>query len=514
MTATFTHPRHVAKRHPDRAAVVMAGGESLSYAELVRRADQTAQLFRALGVGPGETVAFLIENSVRMAELCWAAKNSGLYYVCIATHLTANEVAYIIDNSEARLIVTSRKLAELVEGIDPAIAQVSIDGDAGRARDYAAALAEQPATPIPGARRGASMLYSSGTTGRPKGVRMAIEDVAPEAPPRRQAMLVDAFGFGPGMVFVNPAPLYHVAPLRMMMAVQRLGGTAIIFPRFEPEAVLDAIDRYRATHASLVPIMFVRLLRLPESVRARYSLGSLRVVVHSAAPCPADVKRRMLQWWGPVIHEIYGGTEGIGHTIIGPQEWLAHPGSVGRCPPGCEIEIRDATGQSLPPGETGRIFFRNAARFSYFKDAGKTTEAVCPDGFATYGDIGRIDRDGYLFLTDRASHMIISGGVNIYPQETEEVLLCHPGISDAAVIGIPDAEYGERVKAIVEPFAMPADAQSLAAEITAFCRTRLSPIKCPRAIEFVESLPRNELGKIAKHVLRDRYARSADATSG
>lgn len=514
MITGFTHPRQVAMVDPDRPAVTMFSGESVSYASLVERADRAAQLFHSLGIEPGDTVAFLIENSVRMAELCWAAKNSGLYYVCISTQLNAGDCRYIVENSEARLVVTSRALWSVAEHLPSSIPIVSIDGAVGRASCYETLLATQPAKPVPGRGRGASMLYSSGTTGRPKGVRIPLDALPPETAPRRQKMLADAFGFAPDMIFINPAPLYHVAPLRMMMAAQRLGGTAIVFPRFDAEDVLAAIERHGGTHGSFVPTMFVRMLRLPEDARQRYDLSSMRVAIHSAAPCPPDVKRRMIEWWGPVIYEMYGGTEAIGHTIIGPEEWLSHPGSVGRCPPGCLMEIRDAGGKELPVGETGGVYFRNATRFSYFKDDAKTAEAVASDGFATYGDIGHVDADGYLYLTDRKAHMIISGGVNIYPQEAENVLAEHPAIADVAVIGVPDEEFGEQVKAVVELFEMPADPSRLEADIIAFCRARLTTIKCPRSVTFVEKLPRNDLGKIAKQEVRKPFWAAHDTVTG
>ena len=349
------------------------------------------------------------------------------------------------------------------------------------------------------------MLYSSGTTGQPKGVRMALSDVPPEQAPPRQDLLIREFGFGADTVFINPGPLYHAAPLRMMMAVMRLGGTAIGFARFDPEETLEAIAHYRGTHSFFVPTMFARMLRLPDGTRARYEVGSMRVAIHAAAPCPIPVKRAMLDWWGPVIHEIYGGTEGMGHTIIGPEEWLRHPGSVGRPPPGCELEIRDDAGRRLEAGETGLVYFRNATRFTYFKDEEKTGLAYAADGFSSLGDIGHVDAEGRLYLTDRKAHVIISGGVNIYPQEAENILITHPAVADVAVIGVPDEDYGEQVKAIVEPADVDADTDKLAAELISYCREKLTALKCPRSVDFVARLPRDDLGKLRKRELRQTY---------
>ncbi|MFN3727627.1 MAG: AMP-binding protein [Allosphingosinicella sp.] len=505
----FTHPRQVAAEDPGKLAFVLVGDtdQTLTYRELVERSGRAARLFRALGVEPGQTIAFLLENHIRLPELCWAAKNSGLYYVCISSQLNAADVDYIIENSEARLLVTSRQMLHVARKLSASdkVRMLLVDGSADGFLPYGELLMEQPAEPLDQERRGASMLYSSGTTGRPKGVRMPLDAQPPSAPPRRQKMLEEAFGFGRDMVFANPAPLYHAAPLRMMMAVQRLGGTAIGFDKFDPERTLAAMERHRATHGFFVPTMFIRMLRLPEPMRELYVLPSMRVAIHGAAPCPPDIKRRIMKWWGPVIYEIYGGTEGMGHTMITPQEWLAHPGSVGRPPAGCRLEIRSEDGVALPPGETGLVYFANGSRFSYFKDEAKTAQTRSADGFATFGDVGHVDADGFLYLTDRKSHMIISGGVNIYPQEAEHVLIGHPEVADVAVIGIPDEEFGEQVKAVVEPREIPEDPAALKADIIAYCRERLSAIKCPRSVDFVTTLPRNDLGKVAKHKLREAY---------
>jgi acyl-CoA synthetase (AMP-forming)/AMP-acid ligase II len=370
---------------------------------------------------------------------------------------------------------------------------------------YEALRDAQPATPMFNRRRGASMLYSSGTTGRPKGVRTPLLDVPATEPPIRHRLLVNMFNFAADMVFVNPGPFYHAAPLRMMMSVQRLGGVAVGFRKFDPVAVLAAIDRYQGTHGFFVPTMFVRMLRLAEAERNRFSLASMRYAIHGAAPCPAYLKESLMQWWGDVLYELYGGTEGIGHTFISPQEWLRKKGSVGKAAKGCVIRIVDDAGNTLPANEPGLIYMGNGREFEYFKDDDKTAEVRGADGLATMGDIGYLDEDGYLFLSDRQSHMIISGGVNIYPQESENILAAHPAIEDVAVIGVPNDEFGEEVKAIVVPIIKQFDRQQLEGEILAYCRSHISAIKCPRSVDFVDQLPRSEAGKLLKRQIKAPY---------
>jgi acyl-CoA synthetase (AMP-forming)/AMP-acid ligase II len=349
------------------------------------------------------------------------------------------------------------------------------------------------------------MLYSSGTTGRPKGIATSIPDAPPETPPQRFAMLLDQYALGPDTVFANPGPFYHAGPNRFMVSVLRAGGTVIGFSRFDPKALLDAIGRYRVTHGFFVPTMFRRILALAPDVRASAQTASLRHAIHGAAPCPIDVKRAMIDWWGPVISELYSGTEAFGHTFITSAEWLDHPGSVGRPAAGCAIKIVDEAGHRLGPGAPGRVMMTNGLRIAYHGDAVKTQALYDPEGFASLGDIGYLDADGYLYLTDRESHMIIVGGVNVYPQEAESILLTHPAVADVAVIGVPDVDMGEAIKAIIELREPPADETGLADDLLRFCRARLSLHKCPRTIDFVSQLPRTEMGKLAKHALRRRY---------
>lgn len=504
------HPRTYGATRPHKPALILADtGESITYADLVDRADRAARLFQQLGLAEGDTIAILLENHIRYAELCWAAKNSGITYACISSQSSIEDAAYIVENSDAKLLISSAALAEIAvpvaETSRPGLRCLMLDGARPPFQSYEDLLPDEPATPLTDRRRGPSMLYSSGTTGRPKGVRTPLPDEPPEVPPRRLAMLVREYGLGADTVLVAPGPFYHAAPGRFMMSVQRCGGTMIGFRKFDPEATLATIERHRATHGLFVPTMFIRMLKLPAEVRARDDLSSLRCAIHLAAPCPVSVKEQMIEWWGPIIEEMYGGTEANGHTFISSAEWLAHKGSVGRPTLGCSIRILDEHGKDLPPFSPGEVYLYNGNRFEYHRDPEKTRGVFTEDGWSTIGDIGYLDDEGYLYLTDRASHMIVSGGVNIYPQEAENLLIAHPAIADVAVIGVPHAEFGEEVKAVVQLKEPAADPQALAADIIAFCRARLSAIKCPRSVDFVDELPRNEAGKLVKRLLKDRY---------
>jgi long-chain acyl-CoA synthetase len=504
------HPRQHAAQQPDQPALVMAdSGASISYGEMVANSDRAAQLLHRLGLEQGDTIAIHLENHVRYPELCWAAKNSGITYACVSSQSSVDDAAYIVQNSDAKLYVSSAALTQIAVPVArrnrSGLHCLMVDGVASPFLSYEELIAREPAIPLVGRRRGPSMLYSSGTTGRPKGVRTPTPTEPPETPPRRLKMLVERYGLAADTVLVNPGPFYHAAPGRFMMSVHRTGGTIIGFRKFDPEDTLQAIQKYRATHGVFVPTMFIRMLKLPEQVRRGIDLASLRCAIHLAAPCPIPIKEQMIRWWGPVIEELYGGTEAFGHTVINSEEWLTHKGSVGRPVPGCSVRVVDEAGHDMPALTPGIIFMSNGQRFEYHKDPEKTRGVVTDDGWATFGDMGYLDHEGYLYLTDRQAHMIISGGVNIYPQEAENILATHPAVADVAVIGVPHAELGEEVKAVVQPAQWPEEPDKLAAELISYCRATLSALKCPRSVDFVTGLPRTETGKMLKRELRKRY---------
>jgi long-chain acyl-CoA synthetase len=503
-----------AARRPDHPAVVLAAsGATVTYRQLDDRSNQLAQLLHARGLRFGDHLAILMDNNAEYLEVCWAAQRSGLYFTPINYHFNAEEVAYIVKDCDAAVLVTSAALSarasELLPLLPDRVATRLMVGDAvtdGYER-YDDAVGAEPAEPLAEELEGHAMLYSSGTTGRPKGIRYTLERVPVGNPQAALAGFASTYGIGEDTVYLSPAPLYHSAPLQFCIAVTRLGGTAVILEQFDPEGALAAIEQHAVTHAQFVPTMFVRMLKLPEAVRARYDVASMRMAVHAAAPCPVEIKRRMIDWWGPILFEYYGATEGMGATMITSEEWLAHPGSVGR-PFFTTVHILDDDGRECPLGEPGVIWFEpseRALRFEYHNDPTKTAEARDERGWATVGDIGHLDADGYLYLTDRRDFMIVSGGVNIYPQEAENLLVTHPKVMDAAVFGIPDSEMGERVHAVVQPVAIADAGPDLERELVAFCRDHLAHYKCPKAVDFEAELPRQPTGKLYKRLLRDRY---------
>jgi acyl-CoA synthetase (AMP-forming)/AMP-acid ligase II len=510
-------PTWHAEHTSEAAALVMAGtDETVTYAELEDRSRRLAAALRARGVAAGDHIAILMENNRAFLEVAWAAQRSGLYYTAINSHLRTGEVQYVLDDCGAVAVVASEAMADVVAGLDLSRIPVRVAG-AGILpgfEPYDALLAATEPGPLEDDREGREMLYSSGTTGRPKGVRKQLPGTPLGDPSATPVLLARAVagqgrGVGPGSVYLCPAPLYHSAPLVYSMSMQRLGATVVVMERFDPRSCLELIERHRVTHAQFVPTMFVRMLRLPPDERLRYDLSSLQFVVHAAAPCPVPVKRQMLEWWGPIIHEYYSGTEDIGSTFITPQEWLAHPGSVGRPLEECHIVGPD--GEELPPGEEGVVSFAGGRPFEYHNDPDKTASVTDHRGWRTLGDIGRLDEDGYLYLTDRQAHMIIAGGVNIYPQEAENVLAGHPAVVDVAVIGVPDAEMGEAVKAVVQPVDGAAAGPELEAELLAHCRDELATYKCPRSVDFVDALPRDPNGKLYKRLLREGYWEGHDS---
>ncbi len=497
----MTHPAIHAAATPDKIAYQMAGGATLTYRELDERSNQGARLFRALGLRVGDSIALLMENGLAFMEVCWAAQRAGLYYTPISRFLKADEIAYIAVDCAAAVLIASPAMVAGLEGaaLPPGLRVFSTEA-------WAEAAAGQPKTPIADEVAGMDMLYSSGTTGRPKGVKQKLK-LQPVATlhPLLKMLAVDMIGMTQDSVYLSPAPLYHAAPLRFSMLAGGIGATTIIMEKFDAEEFLRLVAKHHVTHSQLVPTMFVRLLKLPEQTRAAYNVSSLRGAVHAAAPCPPDVKEAMIAWWGPILIEYYAGTEGNGCTVINSTEWLAHRGSVGRALVG-EIKIvDDETGAVLQAGEIGSVYFAGGPQFEYHNLPAQTAKAHNAQGWSTLGDVGYLDGEKYLHLTDRKAYMIISGGVNIYPQEAEDVLVMHPAVQDVAVFGIPHAEMGEEVKAIVQPAESSAAGPELARELLEFCRARLSPIKCPRSIDFEPDLPRTPTGKLLKRLLRDRY---------
>ena len=498
----MAHPGIVARRDPDGVALVLAEtGATLTWAELHRRAVQTANIFHRRGLRPGDSIALCLENRFEFVTVIWAALYSGLRFTPISTRLLQPEVEYILADCGARVVVHSQATpaaAAAAAGLatHPVIVDVDapdspFDPDADEAPEYERA-------------EGVAMLYSSGTTGRPKGVWRAAPAAPVEELPRADAAMADVYRIDDRSVYLSTAPLYHSAPISFLARMNRIGATTVIMERFDPAAALAHIDTYRVTHSQWVPTMFVRMLRLDETERTRHDLSTHRVAVHGAAPCAVHVKQAMLDWWGPIIYEYYAGTEGAGTCLIGPDEWLAHKGSVGRSVSG-PLHILDEHGQPLPPGEVGEIWFERSSDFRYLNDENKTSESRRANGSGTFGDIGYLDADGYLYLTDRKAFTIIAGGVNVYPQEIEDVLLAHPAVFDVAVFGVPHAEYGEEVKAVVQPDPAVAADESLVAELLEHCRAHLAAFKCPRSIDFDTDLPREPNGKLMKRVLRDRY---------
>lgn len=476
------------------------GSPGLTYGELEERANRGAQLLRSFGIGRGETIAYWLPNCPEVFEIYWAGQRAGLYITPIATGLTASEAEYIIENSGSQLLVTSTEikgLADFTHRDDLTVLTLA---------QWRTALDAEPAEPIIDEAPGFHMVYSSGTTGRPKGIRLPLPPGEVTASHMLAELSASAYGTGPDTVYLSPAPLYHTAPLAYTTSTHRLGGTVVVMPKFDPEALLAAIEEFGVTHVQMVPTMFVRLLKLPAALRGKYDVSSLRIVVHAAAPCPIEIKRAMIEWLGPIVYEYYGGSEGNGSTRITPQEWLKKPGSVGKASWGV-VHICDDAGNELPIGEQGVVYFEGGWDFKYLGDEAKTRDSRNPlhPAWSTLGDVGYLDQDGYLFLTDRKSYMIISGGVNIYPQEVENLLITHPKVADAAVIGAPNPDFGEEVKAVVQPL-NPIDATpEFAADLIAFCKAHLSPIKCPRSVDFDLALPRLDNGKLYKRLIKDRY---------
>ena len=504
------YPGTYAATAPDRPALIMGtSGETVTYRELDERSNQLAHLLREAGLRRGDHIALFMENHPRYMEVIWAALRSGLYITAVNSHLTAPEVEYILGDCEAKALITSGAKAEVVGALQagavgPLAVRLMVDGATAGFEAYEDAVAKMPATRLDDESSGTTMLYSSGTTGRPKGVLRPLPEEVPSANDARLAGLGTLYKYREGMVYLSPAPMYHAAPLAFSTSTQRFGGTVVMMERFDPADALRLIEERKVTHSQWVPTMFVRLLRLPPEERDGHDLSTHEVAVHAAAPCPVAVKQQMIEWWGPILYEYYAGTEGNGSTYITSEQWLAHPGSVGR-PMAAQIHIIGDDGTELPAGQEGTIYFSGGGQFEYHNDPGKTEGSRLPGGLSTLGDVGYLDEEGWLYLTDRKAYMIISGGVNIYPREIEDVLIQHPGVADVAVFGVPNEEMGEEVKAVVQPLPGVEPSPAFESELLAFCRTQLAGFKCPRSVDFVEELPRLPTGKLYKRLLRDRY---------
>jgi long-chain acyl-CoA synthetase len=507
-------PAPHAERNPDQPAYVLAStGETVTYRELNDRSNQLAQLLYARGLRFGDHIAILMENNARYLEVCWAAQRSGLYFTPINYHFNADEVAYILEDCDATALITSSALGPVPTELHRVLpskvtTRLAVGADTPDGyEDYELAIAAYPAEPLAEELEGHAMLYSSGTTGRPKGIRYTLERTPVGNPQAALGGFATTYELDEDSIYLSPAPLYHSAPLQFCIAVTRLGATAVILEHFDPETCLAAIERYHVTHAQFVPTMFVRMMKLPAAVRARYDLSSMRVAVHAAAPCPVEIKRQMIEWWGPILFEYYSATEGMGSTLITSEDWLTHPGSVGK-PFFSTVHILDEDGRECEIGVPGVVWFEpseRTLRFEYHKDPQKTATTRDEQGWASVGDIGYLDDEGYLYLTDRRDFMIVSGGVNIYPQEAENLLITHPKVMDAAVFGVPDTEMGERVHAVVQPVNMDDAGPDLERQLVGFCRDHLAHFKCPKGIDFDAELPRQPTGKLYKRLLRDRY---------
>lgn len=502
------HPGEIAAAEPDKIAYIMAdSGVEVSYQALNDRSNQGAQLFRSLGLVAGDHIAILLENHECFFQICWAAQRAGLYYTAISWRLQSTEVEYIVNNSDASVFITSAARKEVVEPLLAKMPKVKhkyvLSGTIEGFSSWEETLQSMPKEPIENEVEGASMLYSSGTTGFPKGIKRPLSGAAfgVEEAPNLMNIL---YGATAESIYLSPAPLYHAAPLAFTMGCLRHGTCVVVMEHFDAELALEYIQKYKITHSQWVPTMFVRMLKLPEATRAAYDVSSLSCAIHAAAPCPVPVKEQMIEWWGPIIYEYYAGTEGNGFVQCNSEEWLAHKGTVGRGLT-CEIVICNDAGESVPTGESGAIYMAGGGEFEYHEDSTKTAASRHSKGWTTLGDVGYLDEEGYLYLTDRKHFMIISGGVNIYPQEAENALITHPSIVDVAVFGVPNPDFGEEVKAVVQPVDMADAGPELEQVLMAWCRQQLSAVKCPRSIDFIEEVPRHPTGKLYKRLLKDKY---------
>lgn len=503
------HPKHHARKNPEKTAYIFANTDRhVSYRELDQWSSKIANVLRQCGLKPGDHLAFQMENHLMFFPVVWAAQRAGIVFTPVHSHLKKKEVEYIINNCGAKVFITTDKFHDVAESLDKDALTPghyfmfgdNIDGFESMDDAMGKASEEAPEEPV----AGLAMLYSSGTTGQPKGIKPAWEDRAIDEIQPSGFGLAAFMGISEDSTYMAPAPLYHAAPLHTNILALAMGGTVVIMEKFDPELALRCIERYKVTHSQWVPIMFIRMLKLPEELRKSIDISSLQNAVHSAAPCPPDVKYKMIDWFGPIIMEYYSASEGMGLTALGSEEWLAHPGSVGLALMG-DLHIGDEEGNELPPGEIGTIYFSGLDDFEYHNEPEKTASAHNNKGWATVGDLGYVDEEGYLFLADRKDFMIISGGVNIYPKEIENLLITHDKVADVAVFGIPDEEFGESVKAVVQPADDVKGNAALEQELIAWCKENLSSVKAPRSIDFDPNLPRMDNGKLYKKQVRARY---------
>ena len=503
--------RDWARREPARPALEFETQPNVTYGELEEMANRFAQLYRAEGLAPGDHVCGILPNGPEVIAAIWGAYRCGLYYTPVAHTFAAGELAYVVDNSDSKIVISTAAFGDKLSAIEsgcPKVQRRYIYGARPGWDGIEAALAAQPVTPIPDETPGFLMMYSSGTTGAPKGIwRPLPADPEPyrKGPPTFAGDLMPLFGFDENTRYLSPAPLYHAAPLRWSLAVTACGGTAIIMDRFDAERALTILETRGVTRSQWVPTMFRRMLALPEERRRAFSAPTHTAAWHAAAPCPMPLKQQMIDWWGPIINEYYAGSESVGLTLINTEEWLAHPGSVGRAVKGV-LHIIDDDFNELPPGQVGNVYFDPPSKFAYYNEPEKTAKKTSPQGWQTFGEVGYADADGYLYLTDRQDDMIISGGVNIYPQELEQCIEATEGVSECCVTQIPDEDFGERPVAFIvaEPGAPAPD--KLIEAVAAGCRERLGKTKQPFQIRVIPDLPRSEAGKVLRRVLRDQLA--------
>ncbi|MFT4773926.1 MAG: long-chain acyl-CoA synthetase [Ilumatobacter sp.] len=500
--------------HGDKPALIMGGsGFTQTFSELDAAANRLSRLLRAAGLEPGDHIAICMENHDRYMEVIWGCHYAGLVYTATSSRLQSAELEYIINDCGARAYITSKykadQAADMIDKTPNVELRLMLDGAIDGYEAYETAVEAQSPEPLDEARiAGMDMLYSSGTTGMPKGITRAFPNEPLETWNNGVTMLCQMlFAVDDTKRYLSPAPFYHAAPLRFCMSMHALGATIVAMENFDAEGYLQLVEKYDITHSQVVPTMFVRMLKLDADARSKYDMSSLEYVIHAAAPCPAPTKKSMIEWFGPVIHEYYAGSEGNGFVYCNSESWLAHEGTVGQAITGI-LHVCDDNFEEVPQGQPGTIFFEGGAEFEYHNDAEKTKGSRHPKGWSTLGDVGYLDEDNFLYLTDRKAYMIISGGVNIYPQEAENILVTHDKVIDVAVFGVPNEDFGEEVKAVVQPRVMPTtdeERAQLASELIQFCKSQIADVKCPRSIDFRDELPRHPTGKLYKRLLQREY---------